>query len=93
MYKYLRQLLNNHGLSPDKFRFIDRGDLCHGSGWSGLRAVMTRADFVLTVADPNWFDELAACPRRGFIDGDPLFTQVSSSRISGLFLPALSNPI
>lgn len=54
---------------------------------------MTRADFVLTVADPNWFDELAACPRRGFIDGDPLFTQVSSSRISGLFLPALSNPI
>jgi hypothetical protein len=38
---------------------------------------LDRADFVLTLADPTWFDELERCPRRAFVDGDPLFTQVA----------------
>jgi hypothetical protein len=37
--------------------------------------VLAGADVVLTVADGTWFDELAACPRRAFVDGDPMFTQ------------------
>jgi hypothetical protein len=81
--EYLQQLLSNYGVTPDKFSFIDRGNRCHGSGWSGLQAAIARADFVLTVGDPTWFEELAACPRRAFIDCDPLFTQISMETGAG----------
>jgi hypothetical protein len=37
---------------------------------------LDRAEFVMTIADSTWFDELERCPRRIFVDGDPLFTQV-----------------
>ena len=66
---YLRGLV-------ERFSFIDRENRCHGSGWPALRSTLREADFVLTLADPTWFDELEICPRRAFVDGDPMFTQV-----------------
>jgi hypothetical protein len=74
---YLGRLLPRFGISGDRFSFIDRQDRCHGSGWSALRAALAQADFLLTLADATWFGELERCPRRGFVDGDPLFTQVA----------------
>ena len=56
---------------------IDCEARCHGSEWQKLRESIARAAFVLTLADPTWFDELEACPRRAFVDGDPMFTQVA----------------
>jgi len=61
------------------FSYIDREDFCHGSDWNALRAALQRADFVLTLADPTWFDELGICPRRAFVDGDPMFTQIQAA--------------
>jgi len=57
------------------YAFVDLEGTCHGAGWKELEATLARADFVLTVADPTWFDELELCPRRAFVDGDPLVTQ------------------
>jgi hypothetical protein len=59
-----------------RFSFIDRENRCHGLGWGVLRSTLQEADFVLTLADPTWFDELEICPRRAFVDGDPMFTQI-----------------
>ena len=73
---YLEQLLPQHGVNSGQFSFIDAKNQCHGSGWERLRQVLSRADFVLTLADPTWFDELERCPRRAFVDGDPMFTQI-----------------
>ena len=70
------QLPRLAGIGADRFSFLDLEGRCHGSGWEGLRATLDAADFVLTVADPTWFDELERCPQRAFVDGDPLFTQV-----------------
>ena len=75
--QYLDGLMPRYGISRERFSFIDREQRCHGSGWKNLRKALDNADFVLTLADPTWFDELECCPRRGFIDGDPLFTQVA----------------
>src|SRR5437867_6473013 len=74
---YLGALLPQFGIRPERFSFIDLQDRCHGSGWEALRTALNRARFVLTLADPTWFDELERCPRRGFVDGDPLFTQIA----------------
>jgi hypothetical protein len=74
---YLRDLLPRYGISHKRFSFIDRQGCCHGSGWSALAEALDGAEFVLTLADRTWFDELERCPRRAFIDGDPLFTQVA----------------
>jgi hypothetical protein len=74
--KYLDDLLPRFGIQRDSYSFIDRENRCHGSGWAALRAVLRRAAFVLTMGDPTWFDELELCPRRAFVDADPLFTQV-----------------
>jgi hypothetical protein len=63
--------------------FIDRAGTCHGTGWKGLHDVLDRADFVLTLADPTWFEDLDRCGRRLFVDGDPMFTQVAFATESG----------
>ena len=63
--------------------FIDRTGTCHGIGWNDLRDVLDRADLVLTVADPTWFEDLDRCGRRLFVDGDPMFTQVALASGSG----------
>src|SRR5262249_7804213 len=64
-------------VSRDRFSFIDRENKCHGSGWTGLCANLDRAEFVLAVGEPIWFDDLERCPRRAFVESDPLFTQVA----------------
>jgi hypothetical protein len=74
---YLSKLLPLYGISSNRFSFIDRENACHVSGWNALRETLNQADFVLTLATRTWFDELQICPRRGFIDSDPMFTQVA----------------
>jgi hypothetical protein len=74
---YLADLLPRFGMHADRYSFIDRDNRCHGSGWPALRRALEGADFVLTMSDPIWFDELELCPKRAFIDTDPLFTQVA----------------
>jgi hypothetical protein len=74
---YLSKLLPDYCISRERFSFIDRQERCHGSGWKALGEVLDQADFVLTIADRTWFDELERCPRRAFVDGDPAFTQVA----------------
>jgi hypothetical protein len=80
---YLRGLLPAFGIPLERISFIDRQNRCHGSGWKALCAALDEADFVLTLADPTWFDELERCRRRGFVDGDPLFTQVAMATGNG----------
>lgn len=75
--EYLQNLLPSYGVPGERICFIDRQNNCHGGGWERLRSVLRNADFLLTVADPVWFDELELCARRIFIDADPLFTQVA----------------
>jgi hypothetical protein len=65
------------GVGPDRFSLIDLEGHCHGAGWETLGDALDRAQFVLTLADATWFDELERCPRRAFVDGDPLFTQAA----------------
>ena len=81
--QYLPQVLEVYGLGHRAFSFIDRENACHGSGWPRLKDVLSHADFVLTVADPTWFEELALCEQRIFIDGDPMFTQVAMATGEG----------
>jgi hypothetical protein len=73
----LRDLLPRFSIGERGFSFVDLDGVCHGSGWSALEKAITRADFVLTVADPTWFDALELNPRRAYIDGDPVFTQIA----------------
>lgn len=75
--QFLREMLPLYGIDGHCFSFIDRENRCHGAGWGVLLQVLRRADFVLTLATPTWFDELAQCARRAFVDGDPLFTQAA----------------
>ncbi len=63
--------------------FIDLAGEVHGAGLKGLCQALDRADFVLTIAVPTWLDELERCPRRAFIDGDPLFTQAAMLDATG----------
>jgi hypothetical protein len=80
---YLEKLLPRFGITQPRFSFIDRDDRCHGSGWPALRAALDDTEFVMTVASTTWFDELERCPRRAFIDGDPVFTQVAMATGDG----------
>jgi glycosyl transferase family 1 len=66
-----------HALGISGYAFIDLDGTCHGAGWNVLEETLAHADFVLTLADPTWFDELELCTRRAFVDGDPLFTQAA----------------
>lgn len=81
--RYLADILPRFGIDNDHYSFIDRADACFGAGWERLRAALDRAEFVLTVADPTWFDELERCSRRLYIDGDPMFTQVAMATGTG----------
>ena len=74
---YLADLLPAYGVGPGRWSLVDAAGKCHGSGWPALRDTLDHADFVLTVADATWFDDLERCPRRAFVDGDPVFTQVA----------------
>jgi hypothetical protein len=75
--RYLSETLARYvGLGPDRFSFLDLQGRCHGSGWEALRTTLESADFLLTLEDGTWSDEFERCPRRAFLDGDPLFTQV-----------------
>jgi hypothetical protein len=74
---YLQDVLAGLGIARDRHSFIDLEGRCHGSGWARLRALLDQADFLLTLADPTWFDELERCTHRAFVDGDPLFTQAA----------------
>lgn len=80
--RYLSAVAERFGFA-DRWSFIDRAGACHGAGWDRLLAALDEADFVLTVVDPTWFDELERCPRRLFIDGDPMFTQTALAAGSG----------
>jgi hypothetical protein len=71
---YLRPTLLRHGVGA--WTFVDLDGTCHGSTLRELEDALDRADFVLNVTDPTWFDELERCERRAYIDGDPMFTQV-----------------
>jgi hypothetical protein len=88
---YLAAVLPGHGIPAERYSFIDRGGHCHGSGWDALRAALDRADFVLALCDPVWFDELGRCPRRVYVDGDPLFTQVALATGQGPDRAALAH--
>jgi len=73
----LEAVMPEAGIGPGRFSLVDLEGECHGAGWEALRSALDRARFVLTLADPTWFDELERCPRRAFVDGDPLFTQAA----------------
>jgi hypothetical protein len=73
----LEAVLPEAGIGPGRFSLVDLEGNCHGAGWEALNGALDRAQFVLTLADPTWFDELERCPRRAFVDGDPLFTQAA----------------
>jgi hypothetical protein len=88
---YLGDLLPKFGVPHGSFSFIDRQDNCHGTGWSDLRAAISRADFVLTLCEKTWCDDFALCPRRAFVDGDPLFTQAAMLEPEGKTAALLNN--
>ena len=66
---YARRVLATVGLDVGHTSIIDFDGRCHGAGWQALGQILARADLVLTVADLTWFDELAACETRLFVDG------------------------
>ncbi len=88
--RYIRRVLPRYGIAESMFSFIDHDDHCHGSGWKALQDALDRADFVLTLADETWFDDLERCTRRGFIDGDPVFTQHGMITGDEVIAPALA---
>ncbi len=73
----LEAVLPAVGVGSGRFSLIDLEGECHGAGWERLEEALGQAQFVLTLADSTWFDELARCPRRAFVDGDPIFTQAA----------------
>jgi hypothetical protein len=72
---YLPDVLAQFGV--DHWALVDLEGKCHGAGEKAMTRALDRADFVLTVADPTWFEELERCERRAYVDGDPLFTQAA----------------
>jgi len=73
---YLDNLFPRYGITQMQYSLIDRSNRCLGSGWGALLSALDHADFVLNLSDATWFDELERCPKRAFVDADPLFTQV-----------------
>jgi hypothetical protein len=78
--EWVEAALRHVNVGRESFSVIDIERKCHGSGWRSLQAALERADFILNIADATWFDELELCPRRIFVDGDPLFTQAAMLR-------------
>jgi hypothetical protein len=73
--QWLGTFMQQHAWANVPWTLIDRQGHFRGVGRDELCQVIRNADFVLTLADPTWFDELELCPRRAFVDGDPVFTQ------------------
>jgi hypothetical protein len=86
---YLETVLPRFGIARGQFSLLDRENRCHGSRWGPLREALNQAEFVLTLADPTWFDELERCPRRAFVDGDPMFTQIRMLEGQGCWAEAI----
>jgi hypothetical protein len=81
---YLRSVLPRVDIDTrTHMSFVDLTNRCHGSTWEALRRSLDRAELLLTVGDPTWFDELERCPRRAFIDVDPVFTQAAMASGTG----------
>jgi hypothetical protein len=78
------QILPRYGFGARDFSFIDTKNQCHGSGWPELRRTLEQADFVMDMGTGTWFDELGLCPRRAFVDVDPMFTQTDMLRPGSL---------
>jgi hypothetical protein len=74
---YLADLLPRYGFDGHDFSFIDTKNQCHGVGWPELRRIVQDADFVMDMGTGTWFDELAVCARRAFVDVNPMFTQAA----------------
>jgi len=74
---YTERALQEFNIGPAQLSLIDAEGRCGGSGWPVLEQALDRAEFVLALADPAWFEELERCPRRAFVDVDPLFTQAA----------------
>lgn len=74
--RFLRHSMDSMEFIATPWTLIDRAGRCHGSTRDEMCTALDRAEFVLTLADPTWFEDLERCPRRAFLDGDPLFTQV-----------------
>ena len=72
---WLRDCMERIPSVSTPWTLIDRAGRYHGSGKRDLQEALEKCDFVLTLADPTWFDDLERCSRRAFVDGDPLFTQ------------------
>jgi hypothetical protein len=75
--EYLRSALGRLAIDDHRWTFLDLDGTCHGSGREGLEHALDHAEFVLSVTDPTWFDDLERCERRAHIDRDPMFTQVA----------------
>ena len=88
---YLASVMADLEIGSEGWSFIDRDDACHGSDWSKLALALMEADFVLTLADETWFDELEFCAHRAFIDGDPVFTQMAMADKSTIVGRALAS--
>ncbi|HUQ21269.1 MAG TPA: hypothetical protein VM099_16775 [Gemmatimonadaceae bacterium] len=74
--RYLTEAMTQMPSIATTWTFIDLQGNYHGASRDELLTSLDAAEFVLTIADPVWFDELERCPRRAFLDGDPMFTQV-----------------
>lgn len=74
--RILRDALENNPAAASAWTLIDRAGVYHGAPRRDLVDAIDRADFVLTLCDPAWHDDLERCPRRAFLDGDPMFTQM-----------------
>jgi hypothetical protein len=88
---YVAGLGDQFGVAPDSCTVLDLAGAAHGLALTDLLKVIAGADFVLTVADNTWFDELSACPRRAFVDGDPMFTQAAVQAGDPLATAVLAN--
>jgi hypothetical protein len=74
---YTKSILETFGIGAKRTSVIDADQGCRESGWQALNGAISDAAFILDLADATWFDELDRCPRRAFVDGDPLFTQAA----------------
>ena len=90
-FAYLASLSGQFGAAPDSVTLLDLAGAAHGLTRAELARVVADADVALTVADATWFDELRACSRRAFVDGDPMFTQAALAAGEPLMTTTVEN--
>ena len=88
---FIASLADQFGAAPDSFTVLDLAGAAHGRAPADVDDIVADADFVLTVADATWFDELSTCPRRAFVDGDPMFTQAAVEAGNPLMSDVVAN--